>query len=31
MGRDVMAEAPSVIDDAQMEELFLKSTVKKEQ
>ena len=31
MGRDVMAEAPSVIDDAQMDELFLKSTYKKEE
>lgn len=31
MGRDVMAEAPSIIDDAQMDELFLKSTYKKEQ
>lgn len=30
MGRDVMAEAPSVIDDAQMDELFLKSTYTKE-
>ena len=30
MGRDVMAEAPSVIDDAQMDELFLKSTYNKE-
>ena len=31
MGRDVMAEAPSVIDDSQMDELFLKSTFKKEE
>ena len=31
MGRDVMAEAPSVIDDSQMDELFLKSTYKKEE
>ena len=30
MGRDVMAEAPSVIDDAQMDELFLKSTYNKD-
>ena len=30
MGRDVMAEAPSVIDDAQMDELFLKSTYTKD-
>ncbi|MBQ1747503.1 MAG: aspartate--tRNA ligase [Bacteroidales bacterium] len=30
MGRDVMAEAPPVIDDAQMDELFLKSTYTKE-
>ncbi|MBR2136189.1 MAG: aspartate--tRNA ligase, partial [Bacteroidales bacterium] len=31
MGRDVMSEAPSVIDDAQMDELFLKSIYKKEE
>ena len=30
MGRDVMAEAPPVIDDAQMDELFLKSTYTKD-
>jgi aspartyl-tRNA synthetase len=28
-GRDVMLDAPSAIDDTQMEELFLKSTLKK--
>lgn len=28
-GRDVMLDAPSAIDDSQMEELFLKSTLKK--
>ena len=28
MGRDVMIDAPSKIDQAQMEELFLESTVK---
>ncbi len=31
MGRDVMAEAPSVIDDAQLDELFLRSTFGKEE
>ena len=30
MGRDVMLDAPSMIDNAQMEELFLVSTAKKE-
>ena len=30
MGRDVMLDAPSLIDNAQMEELFLVSTAKKE-
>ncbi len=30
MGRDVMADSPSVIDDTQMEELFIKSTASKE-
>jgi aspartyl-tRNA synthetase len=28
-GRDVMLDAPGMIDDSQMEELFLKSTLKK--
>ena len=31
MGRDVMLDAPSMIDNAQMEELFLVSTAKKEE
>ena len=31
MGRDVMLDAPSLIDNAQMEELFLVSTAKKEE
>ena len=31
MGRDVMLDAPSKIDNAQMEELFLVSTAKKEE
>lgn len=30
MGRDIMAESPSVIDDSQLDELYLKSTFKKE-
>ncbi len=30
-GRDIMADAPSVIDNSQMDELFLKSTFKKEE
>ncbi len=29
-GRDVMLDAPSMIDDSQMDELFLRSTIKKE-
>ena len=31
MGRDVMLDAPSMIDNAQMEELFIVSTAKKEE